>query len=203
MRTALILFSAALVTAAPAAGGPAADTPNRESRPMQQGIYQFTMKTVDGADRPLAEFRGKTLLVVNTASKCGFTPQYRSLESLYRTYHDRGFEILAFPANDFMHQEPGTNAEIKTFCTTKYKTTFPLFAKISVRGHDMAPLYHWLTKDSPFPGDIRWNFTKFLIAPDGRVVARFEPPTDPLDHEVRGKIEAALASAVPASRHSP
>ncbi len=203
MRTALILISTALVIATAGPGGPAARTASRESRPMNQGIYQFTMKTIDGADRPLAEFRGRTLLVVNTASKCGFTPQYQSLESLYRAYHDRGFEILAFPANDFMRQEPGTNAEIKTFCTTKYSTTFPLFAKISVRGRDMAPLYRWLTKDSPYPGDIRWNFTKFLIAPDGRVVARFEPPTDPLDREVRGKIEAALASAVSASGHAP
>ena len=112
---------------------------------------------------------------------------------LFRSrYHARGFEVLAFPANNFLGQEPGSNAEIKTFCSTRFKTTFPLFAKVSVKGKDIAPLYQWLTKDSPFPGDIPWNFTKFLVAPDGRVIARFAPNTAPDDPAVIAALEPVL-----------
>ena len=114
-------------------------------------------------------------------------------------HHARGFEVLAFPANDFMGQEPGTNDEIKTFCTTRFKTSFPLFAKVSVKGKNMAPLYQWLTASSPFPGDIPWNFTKFLVAPDGRVVARFGPRTKPEDAEVISALEPILP--LPAAKH--
>lgn len=156
------------------------------------GLYDFKVRTIDGAEQSLSHYRGKTLLIVNTASRCGFTPQYESLEHLYETYKARGFEVLAFPANNFAAQEPGTNEEIKQFCSTKYATSFPLFAKISVRGSKIAPLYAWLTKESGFPGDISWNFNKFLVGPDGRVVARFGSKTDPLDREVTAKIEAAL-----------
>jgi glutathione peroxidase len=173
----------ALATAGPGSTGGSVQTPS---------IYEFTVQTIDGGTRSLADYRGKTLLIVNTASRCGFTPQYESLEALYRRYKSRGFEILAFPANDFMGQEPGSNAEIKTFCTTRYHTSFPLFAKISVRGKEMAPLYHWLTKDSPFPGEIPWNFTKFVVAPDGRVAARFGPQTDPRSKEVAAVLEKLL-----------
>lgn len=155
-------------------------------------LYDFTVRTADGGHRALADYRGSTVLVVNTASRCGFTPQYRSLEALYTKYKDRGFVVLAFPANDFLGQEPGTDAEIQKFCALKYDVTFPVFAKVHVKGRDIAPLYAYLTKRSPFPGDISWNFNKFLVAPDGRVVARWGSPTDPLDPEVTAKVEALL-----------
>ena len=159
---------------------------------MAATLYDFKMQTIDGTERSLADFRGKTVLVVNTASRCGFTPQYESLEALYQQYKARGFEILAFPANDFMGQEPGTNAEIKTFCSEKFHTSFPLFAKITVKGKQMAPLYKWLTKDSEFPGDIPWNFTKFVVGPNGHVVARFTPNTDPRNEAVVAALEKLL-----------
>lgn len=168
----------ALATAVPHAAGPA--------------LYGFTVRTIDGADTSLAAWRGKTLLIVNTASRCGFTPQYEALEALYKRYAARGFVVLAFPANNFMAQEPGTDAEIQQFCTTKYATTFPIFAKISVRGRHIAPLYAWLTQQSGFPGAIPWNFAKFLVSPEGRVVARFEPATDPLSKDVTAPLEALL-----------
>ncbi len=156
------------------------------------GILGFRVKTAAGGEQSLGDFRGKTLLVVNTASKCGFTPQYKSLEALYEKYKDRGLVVLAFPANDFLHQEPGTDAEIQSFCSLKYGTTFPVFAKISVKGRHMAPLYAYLTRDSGFAGDIEWNFTKFLVGPDGRVVARFGPKIDPLADQVTERIAALL-----------
>jgi glutathione peroxidase len=159
---------------------------------MPQTIHEFTMAEASGAARALADFKGKTLLVVNTASKCGLTPQYASLEMLREKYADRGFEVLAFPANDFLRQEPGTDEEIQKFCKVKYHVTFPVFAKISVKGKNINPLYSWLTNDSGFPGDIEWNFTKFLVAPDGKVLARFPAKTDPLSPEVVEKVEAAL-----------
>lgn len=155
-------------------------------------LYDFKVTTIDGHERTLADYRGKALLIVNTASRCGFTPQYESLEKLYQKYHARGFEVLAFPANNFLHQEPGTNAEIQTFCSTKFHTTFPLFAKISVKGKDIAPLYRWLTTESGFPGDIGWNFAKFVVGPDGKVVGRFDPSTDPLENKVAASIESVL-----------
>jgi glutathione peroxidase len=159
---------------------------------MAHGIYDFTMTTIDGTPRSLADYRGKALLVVNTASKCGLTPQYDGLESLYEKYHARGFEVLAFPANNFLFQEPGSNQQIKSFCSTKYNVTFPLFAKISVKGRDIAPLYQYLTKDSGFPGDIGWNFAKFLVSPEGKIVARFDPKVEPLDAAVTSQLEAVL-----------
>ncbi len=158
-------------------------------------LYQFNVQTIDGTQRSLADFKGKTLLIVNTASECGNTPQYKSLEALYEKYRPKGFEVLAFPANNFGGQEPGTNAEIKTFCSTQYKTTFPLFAKISVKGKNIAPLYRYLTTETGFPGDVGWNFAKFLVDPDGKVVARFEPSLDPLKPEVTKQIETTLAAA--------
>lgn len=154
--------------------------------------FSFQVTDIDGNARDLADYRGKAVLIVNTASRCGFTPQYEALEAIYARYHARGFEVLAFPANNFLGQEPGSNAEIKTFCSTRFKTTFPLFAKVSVKGKDIAPLYQWLTKDSPFPGDIPWNFTKFLVAPDGRVIARFAPNTAPDDPAVIAALEPVL-----------
>lgn len=159
---------------------------------MNRTVHDFTLRTNEGKERPLAEFAGRALLLVNTASKCGFTPQYAGLGTLYGRYRARGFEVLAFPANDFLGQEPGSDEEIARFCATNYAVTFPLFAKISVKGRDIAPLYAWLTTESGFPGDIGWNFTKFLVAPDGHVIARFGPRTDPLDATLVAKLEGAL-----------
>jgi glutathione peroxidase len=166
--------------------------PHQGGRPMAHGIYDFTMTTIDGSPKPLADYRGKALLVVNTASKCGLTPQYEGLEALYEKYHARGFEILAFPANNFLFQEPGSNEQIQKFCSTNYHVTFPLFAKIDVKGKGIAPLYEYLTKESPYPGNISWNFAKFLVGPDGAIVARFDPKVDPLDAQVTSKLEAVL-----------
>ena len=156
------------------------------------GVHVFTLNLNDGAPKKLADYRGKALLIVNTASKCGYTKQYAPMEQLYQKYKDRGFEILAFPANDFMGQEPGTNEEIRAFCTANYKTTFPLFAKISVKGDGIHPLYKYLTTLPAFSGDITWNFNKFLVDPSGRVVARFGTRVDPMAEEVTKKIEETL-----------
>ena len=150
------------------------------------------MKTIDGEDKPLSDFKGKALLVVNTASKCGFTPQYKPMQALYEKYKARGFEILAFPANNFMGQEPGSDKEIKEFCSLKFHTTFPVFSKINVKGKDIHPLYQYLTKDSGFGGDIAWNFNKFLINSEGKVVARYGSSTDPLSDKLTKDLEAIL-----------
>lgn len=155
-------------------------------------LHDFSVERIDGTPVQLDAYAGKTLLVVNTASKCGLTPQYEGLEKLYDRYRARGFEVLAFPANDFLGQEPGTNAEIQQFCAVRFNTSFPLFAKIHVKGREIAPLYAWLTEDAGFPGDIEWNFAKFLVGPDGRVIARFHPKVDPLAPELIAKVEAAL-----------
>ena len=140
-------------------------------------VYEFTLNSIDGAPAPLAAYKGKVLLLVNVASKCGFTPQYKALEAVYQKYRDKGLVVAGFPANNFGAQEPGTNEEIKTFCTRTYNVTFPMYAKISVKGADIAPLYESLTKSTG--GDIKWNFTKFLIGKDGRIIARFESPVKP------------------------
>lgn len=164
-----------------------------EEKKMQ--LYDFVVKDIDGNDVPLSKYKGKVLLIVNVASRCGFTPQYQQLVDLYNRYKDQGFAILGFPANNFMGQEPGTNEEIKTFCQTRYNVNFDMFSKISVKGEDIHPLYSYLTsKDTnpKFGGEIRWNFTKFLVDKNGNVVARFEPRTKPDDPEVIAAIEKAL-----------
>jgi glutathione peroxidase len=158
------------------------------------GIYNFTLNSIDGKPAPLADYKGKVILVVNVASQCGYTPQYSALEATYEKYKDQGFVILGFPANNFGAQEPGTNEEIKTFCTRKYSVTFPIYSKISVKGSDQAPLYAYLTKDTApgIRGDIKWNFTKFLIDRNGNVVQRFEPAVTPDSKEVIAAIEQHL-----------
>ncbi len=156
-------------------------------------IYDFTMDDIDGKPVNLSQYRGKVLLVVNTASFCGNTPQYSDLEKIYEAYQEKGFEILAFPANNFGQQEPGTNQEIKTFCFTKYSLTFPLFSKISVKGEDKHPLYRYLTEQSPFPGEVEWNFQKYLIDRSGNVVARYHHRTKPLSDEIVRGVETALS----------
>jgi len=170
----------------------AVPAPSEGAKPAALTVHDFSAVTIDGTSQPLSAYKGKALLIVNTASKCGFTPQYEGLESLYEKYRDRGFVVLGFPANNFMGQEPGTNAEIKAFCSTKYRTTFPLFSKISVKGKEIHPLYAYLTRDSGFKGEISWNFNKFLVAPDGKVVARFDSNTDPLAKDLTTKLEAIL-----------
>jgi glutathione peroxidase len=158
-------------------------------------VHEFTMNSIDGQPVPLAQFTGKVMLIVNVASRCGYTPQYAGLEALYRKYKDKGLVILGFPANNFLWQEPGSNQEIKTFCTTKYHVTFPMFSKISVKGKDKAPLYVFLTDKKSHPstgGEIGWNFTKFLADRNGRVVARFSSSVAPDSPELVAAVEAAL-----------
>jgi len=157
-------------------------------------IYGFTLPSIDGNPMPLVNFKGKVLLLVNVASRCGFTPQYTALEAIYEKYKERGFVILGFPANNFGAQEPGTNQEIKTFCSRTYNVTFPMYAKVSVKGSDQTPLYGYLTKeaDPSRSGDIKWNFTKFLVDREGRVVQRFEPAVTPDSPEMTSAIEKLL-----------
>jgi glutathione peroxidase len=165
-----------------------------------KSIYAFTLNTIDGQPAPLSAYKGKVVLLVNVASRCGFTPQYSALESTFEKYRGRGFVILGIPANNFAGQEPGTNQEIKTFCSTKYNVTFPMMSKVSVKGDDMNPLYHFLTDKSANPqtgGEIQWNFTKFLIGPDGAILARFEPDVTPDAPQVTAAIEKALAALKP------
>lgn len=158
-------------------------------------LYDIPLKDIDGNATTLAPQKGKVILIVNVASKCGFTPQYKALEALYEKYKGQGFVICGFPCNQFHSQEPGTDAEIKQFCTAKYDVTFPMFDKLEVNGDNRHPLYVWLAgSDSPFPGNIRWNFTKFLISRDGKIVNRFDSKVKPDAPEVVSAIEAALAT---------
>lgn len=158
-------------------------------------IYDFTMTTIDGTAVPLSNYHGQVMLIVNTASQCGFTPQYKGLQKLYETYKDKGFMILGFPANNFMRQEPGTDSEIKDFCQLNYGVTFPMFSKISVRGKEIHPLYTYLTKketNPDFNGSVKWNFTKFLINKNGKIINRYKPKIKPEDPQVTSAIEKAL-----------
>lgn len=157
-------------------------------------IYGFSVKSIDGKLVNLGDEKGKVVMIVNVASRCGFTPQYTALEALYRRYKDRGFVILGFPSNNFLHQEPGSNEEIAKFCKAKYDVTFPLFEKGDVTGKDKQALYRYLTEQSPkeFTGEIKWNFTKFLIDREGKIAARFGPSTKPDSGEVVQKIEELL-----------
>jgi glutathione peroxidase len=158
-------------------------------------IYDFSVKTAQGTTKSLADYKGKVVMIVNTASKCGFTPQYAELETLYKTYHDKGLEILAFPCDQFAHQEPGTDAEIQTFCQMNYGVTFPVFAKINVNGKTANPLYQYLrNQKKEFLGDsIKWNFTKFLIDRQGNFIEKYAPSLRPVD--ISPQIEKLLASA--------
>jgi glutathione peroxidase len=159
------------------------------------GIYDFTMKSIDGKSIPLSSYKGKVVLLVNVASYCGNTPQYKGLEALYRKYREKGFVILGFPANNFGKQEPGTDVEIKDFCTTRYDVTFDLFSKISVKGSDQHPLYRFLTSaetNPGFSGDVTWNFQKYLIGRKGKILGKFAPGVDPSSAELTTAIERAL-----------
>ncbi|MDR3637373.1 MAG: glutathione peroxidase [Isosphaeraceae bacterium] len=159
-------------------------------------VLDFKVQDIDGKEVDLSKYQGKVLLIVNTASQCGYTPQYQGLEAIYQKYKEQGFEVLAFPANEFGRQEPGTNSEIKTFCSSTYHTSFPLFSKIVVKGSGIHPLYQFLTSketDPKFGGDIPWNFAKFLVNRKGEVIARFEPKDKPESETVTKVVESALA----------
>jgi len=163
--------------------------------PAAKDALDFHVTDIDGANVGLGIYKGKVLLIVNTASRCGHTPQYADLQALWDKYRDQGLVVLAFPSNDFLRQEPGTGAEIKEFCSTRFHVTFPLFEKIAVRGRKQSPFYAWLTsrKTEPVgPGPISWNFEKFLVARDGQVVARFAPGTSPSDPRIVSAVEAEL-----------
>jgi glutathione peroxidase len=158
-------------------------------------VHEFTLNSIDGKPAALSAYKGKVLLLVNVASKCGYTPQYTGLQSLYAKYKDKGLVIIGVPANNFGGQEPGSNEEIKNFCTRTYNVTFPVMAKVSVKGSDATPLYQYLTDKAANPavgGDVRWNFTKFLVGKDGKPVQRFEPGVTPDSPELAMAIEKAL-----------
>ena len=169
------------------------------------GPLDFTMQDIDGKDVPLSKYKGDVVLVVNVASKCGNTPQYKDLQALHEKYAGRGLRILGFPANNFKEQEPGTNQEIKAFCEKNFGVTFDMFAKVSVKGDDTCALYKFLTSEAKDPahgGEIAWNFTKFLVGRDGRVLQRFEPKVKPDDPAVIKAIEEALAAKAPTAKES-
>lgn len=161
----------------------------------EKSVLDFSMKNIDGKDVKLDSYRGKVLLLVNVASKCGYTPQYEGLQALYAKYADLGLVVMGFPANNFLGQEPGTDEEIKTFCQVKYKVSFPMFSKISVKGADIHPLYRFLTSketNPEFSGDISWNFNKFLVDRTGKVIARFDTREKPESDKITQAIEQAL-----------
>jgi glutathione peroxidase len=190
-RISLTLVSAAF--AAKAALSKKQEHNTMESEKTAGRVYEFEMKTIDGKPKKLSDYKGHPLLIVNTASLCGFTPQYTDLENLYKKYAGKGLKIAAFPANEFGAQEPGSDSDIKKFCLTKYSVSFDLFSKIVVKGDAIHPLYRYLTKDSGFPGDIPWNFTKFLVDKKGKVVGRFGPDTNPDGKEIAAAVDKTLA----------
>lgn len=166
---------------------------------MASDLQNIPLKDIEGKDTSLKAYDGKVLLVVNVASKCGLTPQYKALQELQEKYKDKGFTVLAFPCNDFGAQEPGSLEEIKTFCTNRYHVTFPIFDKLHVKGDDQHALYKALTgKEGAFPGEVKWNFGKFLIGKDGKPLARFEPPVTPDAPEIAKAIDEALTAKKPA-----
>jgi glutathione peroxidase len=159
------------------------------------GPLDFSVKDIHGKDVKLSEYKGKVVMIVNVASKCGFTPQYEALEAVYKKYADKGLVIIGFPANDFGHQEPGTNEEIETFCKSKYSVTFPMMSKIAVLGDEKAPLYKFLTEketSGDFAGEIGWNFNKFIVDRNGNVIARYNSKAKPDDATITDEIEKAL-----------
>jgi glutathione peroxidase len=160
-------------------------------------VHEFTLNALNGTPTPLASYKGKVMLIVNVASQCGYTYQYEGLQALYMKYKDRGLVVAGFPANNFGGQEPGTDVEIGAFCKSKFGVTFPMFSKISVAGKDKAPLYQFLTDKTANPktgGEIPWNFTKYLVDRNGKVLARFDAPVEPESKELTSAIEAALAA---------
>ncbi len=170
----------------------AAETATRTTQGEEVAMQEIRFETITGEETSLAEYADKVVLIVNVASKCGYTAQYAGLEELYRTYGDSGLVVIGFPANNFGNQEPGSNEQIKAFCESKFDVTFPMMAKISVKGDDKHPLYAQLTENSPFSGEIKWNFTKFLLDRTGNPVARFESGTEPLSDKLVGEVKKLL-----------
>lgn len=201
---ALAALVALLLAAAPAPSGRAADAePAAEAR-ADASLYDFTLDRIDGEPQSLGDYRGRVLLLVNVASKCGYTPQYEDLEALYERYREQGFAVLGFPANDFKGQEPGSNAEIAEFCRSTYGVEFPMFAKIHVVGEQAHPLYRHLTGlPAPLGGPVEWNFQKYLVDRRGHVVDRFAPRTAPGDPRLVSRLEALLAEPPPEPRAEP
>ena len=194
MKILLSLFAVIMMAVLPAATLMRAEEKAVKEEAMKS-IYDFAMKDIDGNSLKLDQFQGKVILLVNVASRCGFTPQYTGLQNLYTKYKDEGLVVLGFPANNFGGQEPGSDSEIKTFCTTKYNVNFPMFSKISVKGNDQHPLYQFLTskKTNPkFGGEITWNFNKFLVDRKGNIIARFGSKDAPENEKVLQAIEQAL-----------
>jgi glutathione peroxidase len=188
----LALAGAALGLAIAVALAAAADHHENEETEATS-VLGFTLARIDGTPQPLSDYRGQVVLLVNVASKCGFTPQYEGLEALYERYRERGFAVLGFPSNDFGGQEPGTNAQIADFCRSTYGVEFPMFAKIKVKGEGTHPLYQHLTSlPAPIGGEVEWNFQKYLLNRRGEVVAKFSPDTKPQDAELVGKLEVLL-----------
>jgi len=166
--------------------------------PAPKSVLDFTVKDIDGKNVKLSKYKGDVILIVNTASKCGFTHEYKGLEAIYEKYKSKGFVILAFPSNDFGQQEPGTDLEIKQFCASKFFVKFDMFSKVDVKGENKAPLYSFLTSketDPKFPGDITWNFNKFLIDRNGNLINRFDSPVEPEDAKITSAVETALGPA--------
>ena len=193
----LLVRSSRSLADPPAAAKPPAESREKAATPAATSpALAFTMKDIDGKDKNLADYNGKVVLLVNTASKCGYTKQYAPLQKLYEKYKDQGFVVVAVPADNFGHQEPGSNAEIKAFCTSKFSVTFPILGKVSVKGDDICPLYKYLTatdKGHEFGGEIPWNFTKFLINRKGEIAGRYGPKVDPMkDEKFLADVEKAL-----------
>jgi glutathione peroxidase len=191
----VVVCVAAIILSAYGFGYLGSSASNVSKTPNVKSFYEINVTDIDGNDVNLGKYQDKVVMFVNTASKCGYTPQYEGLQAIYDKYKDRGFVILGFPANNFNGQEPGTNEEIKEFCTLKYKVTFPMFAKISVAGEDQHPLYQYLTgaRTNPeFAGEITWNFNKFLANEKGEIIARFSSKETPDSKEVTKAIEKAL-----------
>ena len=177
------------------AGTPEKAPEKKDVAPASPYVLGYTMKDIDGKDVDLSQYKGKVILFVNVASKCGYTPQYLGLEKLYKEKAAKGFVILGFPANNFGEQEPGSDAEIKSFCSSKYNVTFPMFSKVSVRGEDAHPLYKQIaSQPKPIGGDPQWNFTKYLIDKNGNVVGRFDPKVKPDDATMNRRIDELLGS---------
>jgi glutathione peroxidase len=194
VAVALVMWMSAGDSATARAGGPS--TQPSSNTPGVINLSDYTMKTLDGKDVNLGQYKGKVVLVVNTASKCGFTPQYAPLEQLHERFAPQGLAVLGFPCNQFGHQEPGDAKEISTFCTENYGVKFDMFSKIDVNGANRAPLYRYLTSDKTDPGrggDVKWNFEKFLIGRDGKIIQRFGSKVTPDSPEMMQAIETALA----------
>lgn len=197
-KIAMLSLFTLLTAAISYAGAPTPDekqVAKKEIAVTQQAATDYKLipfNTIDGAPTNLKAFAGKVLLVVNVASKCGHTPQYSGLESIYKKYKDQGFAVVGFPANNFGEQEPGSDKEIKEFCTSNFNVTFPMMSKVSVKGDDIHPLFKYLTIDSNIPGEIKWNFSKFLVDQNGNLVARWPSKVEPTDAEITAKIEELL-----------